>query len=171
VPHAQGMVVAVADRESDIYEFLLEAQTIKAKYVIRACPDRPLHRAEYDRLQERLRSVETAGTAEIDLPTQNRRASLELRFVPVALRPPERRTCSKTKWHVPCWVIHVCQTVAPARSDPLRWRLLTNIPVASLEQAIEQLGGIVADGPSKSITRSSSPVAPSRSAGCQPLSG
>jgi hypothetical protein len=74
------------------------------------------------------------------VPTPNRRASLELRFVPVTLPPPERRTPSQTKGHVPGWVIHVCQTVAPARSDPLAWTLLTNLPVTSREQARERLG-------------------------------
>jgi hypothetical protein len=140
VSHASSMVVTVADRESDIYEFLLEAQAMNAKYVIRACHDRHVHHAEYDRLQEYLRSVEAAGAVAIDVPTQNRRASLELRFVPVTLRPPERMTRSKTKLHGPCWVIHVGETVAPAGSDPLTWTLLTNIPVTSLEQAIERLG-------------------------------
>jgi hypothetical protein len=42
------MVVTVADRASDSDEFLLEAQTINANYVIRAGPDRHLHQAEYD---------------------------------------------------------------------------------------------------------------------------
>jgi Transposase DDE domain len=133
------MVVTVADRESDIYEFLLEAQAMNAKYVIRACYDRHLHQAEYDRLPESLRRVEGAGTVEIDVPTQNRRALLELRFVPLALRPPERMTRWKTKWRVSCWVIQVCETVAPAGSDPLTWTLLTNLPVTSLEQALERI--------------------------------
>src|SRR5438309_8971254 len=84
VSHAPGMVVTVADRESDIDEFLLEAQAMNAKYVIRACPHRHLHPAEQDRRPESLRRVEAAGTVEIDVPTQNRRASLERRFVPMA---------------------------------------------------------------------------------------
>jgi hypothetical protein len=46
VSHAPGRVVTMADRESDIDEFLLEAQAMHAKYVMRACPDRHLHQAE-----------------------------------------------------------------------------------------------------------------------------
>lgn len=140
VSHANSMVVTVADRESDIYEFLLEAQALNAKYVIRACYDRHVHHDEYKRLQDYLSSVDAIATVEIDVPTQRRKASLELRFAAVTLRPPERMTRSKKKLHVSCWVIHVCETTATAEFEPLTWTLLTNIPVTSEEQAVERLG-------------------------------
>jgi len=134
------MVVTVADRESDIYEFLLEAQTLNAKYVIRACYDRHIDHTEYKRLQAYLNKVETIAIVEIDVPRQGRRAFLDLRIAAVTLRPPMRMTSSKSKLQVSCWVIHVSEREAPQGLEPLTWTLLTNIPVTSAEQAIERLG-------------------------------
>jgi beta-glucosidase-like glycosyl hydrolase len=43
-----SMVVTIADRECDIYEFLLEAQLLNAKYVIRAAHNRHVLDSEYN---------------------------------------------------------------------------------------------------------------------------
>jgi len=137
--HKSTMVVTVADRESDIYEFLLEAHCLNAKYVIRACYSRYIASQEYRTLHEKLESLAPQAQVEIDVPTQKRTATLDLIFTPVDLRPPERVTRSKKAATIPVWVIHVREKTPPADCEPLSWSLLTNIPTESVEQALQCL--------------------------------
>lgn len=137
--HKRSLVVTIADRESDIYEFLHEAQELNAKYVIRAGYDRHIQSQEYRTIHEHLDAIQSQGQVEIDVPTQKRKATLALKFTSVQLRPPERITKSKKALRVTCWIVHVKEITPPKNCDPLSWTLLTNIPVDSIEQAVEKL--------------------------------
>jgi Transposase DNA-binding/Transposase Tn5 dimerisation domain len=139
VAQAASMVVTVADRECDIYEFLLEAQKLNSKYVIRACYDRHLRTDGFNTLQSHLATLKPQGQVEVEVPTQRRVATLNLLFTQVEIRPPDRITKSKKAPGVSCWVIHVREPIPPKGLEPLTWTLLTNIPVLSLEQGVERL--------------------------------
>jgi hypothetical protein len=139
VSHGRSMVVTVADRESDIYEFLLEAQKLNAKYVIRACYDRHIRSPVHRSIQDHIDSLPSYAEVEVEVPTQSRRAVLDLTFTKVDLRPPERISRSKNALIVTCWVIRVAERTPPNGYEPLCWTLLTNIPVGSVEQAVEKL--------------------------------
>lgn len=136
---ASTMVVTVADRESDIYEFLLEAQRLNSKYTIRACHNRCVQAEEYDYIQDLFGALKPQGGIELEIPSQKRQATFEITFSPVTLRPPGRITTSKSKLHVACWVIKAQEINAPKGNEPLTWTLLTNIPVVSVEQALERI--------------------------------
>lgn len=138
-PREGSMLVTVADRESDIYEFLLEAQRLDAKYVIRACHNRRLDSDGVNYIQEALTGIKPQAEIELDVPTQNRRAVLRVTFVPITLRPPDRITTSKQKLQVSCWAIKTQEVHPPQGKDPLSWTLLTNISVASVDSAIEKI--------------------------------
>lgn len=131
-------VIHVADRECDIYEFLREAQTLDTKYVIRACYDRRIESEEFQTIQQQLRALTSQGEVEIDVPTQKRKAILELIFAPMVLRAPSRLIRAKRQ-PISCWVVHVREIQAPTGTEPLSWTLLTNIPVTSHQQAAERL--------------------------------
>jgi hypothetical protein len=81
--HRASMVVTVADRESDIDEFLLEAQKLNAKDVMRACCDRHI-KSDVDRtIHEPLAALDVPAQGELEVPTQSRRARLDLKFMKV----------------------------------------------------------------------------------------
>jgi Transposase DNA-binding/Transposase Tn5 dimerisation domain len=137
--HGKGMVVTIADRESDIYEFLLEAQKLNASYVIRACYDRHVRSPVHRTIQDHMDELSSQAKVEVEVPTQNRRALLDLKFTRVDLRPPERITRAKNAFIVTCWAIRVAENAPPDGWEPLSWTLLTNIPIGSAAQAVEKL--------------------------------
>jgi hypothetical protein len=131
-------VVHVADRECDIYEFLREAHGINAKYLIRACQDRCLESSEYAHVQEYLKSLQPQALIELDVPTQKRKATLEVRFSSITLKAPGRITKIE-RLPINCWVVQVSEPNPPPGSEPLSWTLLTNLPVTTVEQALEKI--------------------------------
>jgi hypothetical protein len=136
----KSKVVTVADRECDIYEFLLEAQALNANYVIRAKHDRHLRADdECAHLQELIKAIPSETQIELNVPSEKRKATLELRFSPVTFRAPDRISRSQKKFLVNCWVVHVKEINALKKVEPLSWTLLTNVPVTSVEQALESL--------------------------------
>jgi len=139
VLHAKSLVITVADRECDIFEFLLEAQRLDAKYVIRACQDRHLQSDEFRTVQEQLRSITPQCQVELAVPTQGRTAILDLTYAQVQLRPPDRITTSRKKFGVTCWAVHVHEPAPPQGFEALSWTLLSNIAVESNEHALQRI--------------------------------
>ena len=134
-----SMVVTIADRECDIYEFLLEAQLLNAKYVIRAAHNRHVLDSEYKYTHECVRASPVRGQMKVTVPSQQRTAAVNVRFSTITLCAPERLTKSKNKFNVSCWVIYVEEVEPPAGVEALSGTLLTNIPVTSLEHAVERI--------------------------------
>lgn len=131
-------VVHVADRECDIYEFLREAHGLRAKYVIRACSDRVIESDEYRSVQSRVDALPTQAIFEINVPTEKRHATLSLKFVQVTLqRPP--RVPKVEQIELPCWVVYVVEEKPPSQTNALSWTLLTNVPVLTVEHALERV--------------------------------
>ena len=134
-------VVSVGDREADIYELFALALSR---------PDHPklLVRAESDRLvadgQEHLwqsvQSQPVAATQILSVPRNNkgpaRTATLEIRFAPVLLRPPQTK---KKLGALQLWAVLTNEIDAPEGVEPLQWMLLTTVAVNNPVQALEKL--------------------------------
>ena len=131
-------IVHVADRESDIYEFLREAHGRNTKYVIRACYDRTIESVEYSHIQEQLQATPAQAIVTIDVPSQKRRATLSLTFQSVTLRSPTRIP-NVERISLPCWVVHVKEQEPPEGTEALSWTLLTNVPTHSIDDALLSL--------------------------------
>lgn len=131
-------VVHVADRECDIYEFLREAEELKASYLIRACYDRAIESEEYQSISQQIKGLLASALVTIDVPTQKRKAELELRFTHISIRTPTR-IAKRNRLSIPCWIIHVIEPSPPAGCEPLSWTLLTNVAVLSAQDALERL--------------------------------
>lgn len=131
-------VVHVADRECDIYEFLREAQGLGARYLIRACHDRAIESDEFGNINEQLDVLSPHALVSLDVPTQKRKADLELRFTQIILRAPSR-IAKAERLPLSCWVVHVVEPRPPSGYEPLSWTLLTNIEVSSVDEAIEKI--------------------------------
>ncbi len=84
-------VVTVADRESDVFEFLTQAQELRAKFLIRARIDRklvPEDSAGCVRMQEALSDAPALGRMTVAVPGNGRRkartATIEVRIAEVS---------------------------------------------------------------------------------------
>jgi hypothetical protein len=139
VSQRNSRVVTLADRECDIYEFLLEAQLRNAKYVIRAAHNRYVLDSEHKYIHDGIRATPVRGQMEVTVPSQQRTAVANVRFSAITLCAPERLTKSKNKLNVVGWVIYVEEVKPPAGVEAISWMLLTNVPVTSLDHAVERV--------------------------------
>ena len=143
----QKTVVTLADRESDIFEFLLEAQETKAKVLIRATQDRILvqNGLEHNTLWKHMQQEPMQGSRMLHLPQRHnqseRIANLEIRYGHVKLKPPQRYPGAQAEQLKPVSItaVWLYEANPPAETKPLEWMLLTNMPVNSLEDA-EKIG-------------------------------
>jgi hypothetical protein len=134
-------VTVVADRESDIYEFLATVPDAQTDVLIRACQDRCVKEEEaIDHLFSALESSQVASTYELDVAStpsrQARPATMEVRFRQVSIRRPARasRTLPET---ISVWAVDTRERpeTVPPQEQPIQWRLLTTHPVRQATDA------------------------------------
>jgi hypothetical protein len=148
-------LIAVGDRESDLFE-LFDYRRRKARNI------HLLVRARYDRCLEEsprklfahLQALAVMGQAFIAVPRQRekkgkpsqpgrislpaRRAKVQLRWEKVTISAPQ----TKQTRHLPAVELHallVTEVDPPKGAKPLRWVLLTTVPIESRKQALRCL--------------------------------
>ncbi len=136
-------VVTVADRESDMYEFIAEGQAHQDLFLIRARWDRQLvaeDSEEYANLLEALVEQPVLGGLKVQIPGNGKRkartANIEVRTAHVMLKPPA--LCGRSE-PLSVNVVWGSEVNAPADEDAVSWVLLTNLPVRNLQEAIEKI--------------------------------
>jgi hypothetical protein len=141
-------VVTLADREADIYEYLLDAHQRGLETVVRARHKERRLDGEVLKLFPHMLARPNAGTIELTVPRHGkepaRRANLSIRFDTVTLQPPH------AKPHLPPLRLVVVlsheEAPPPNVKEPLEWLLLSTAPlwpaqgqaVASLADAVER---------------------------------
>jgi hypothetical protein len=133
--------VHVGDRESDIYELFCAAQDAGTHFLIRACANR---RAEEEdgttRIEAEMAEVRVKGTHRVEVRDQKGNlveAVLELRYRRLRLLPPVAK--QKEYQPVEVTVIHAQERGTPKNRDRIDWKLLTDLPVGTPDEAIEKL--------------------------------
>jgi hypothetical protein len=80
-----------------------------------------------------------AGTVELSLPRRGNRkarvAIVSLRFAEVTLPPPAYLRGARA---VTLWAVALTEETPPEETPPVQWLLLTNLPVTTLEEAVEK---------------------------------
>ncbi|MFO0853940.1 MAG: IS4 family transposase [Candidatus Brocadia sapporoensis] len=135
------VIVSVGDREADIYElfeFALEG-TGSPKVLVRAEHNRSLLN-EQGQLWGYINSRPVSGIQRIRIPRKgnqpSREAELAIRYGSVELKAPIGKRVKGT--------IKVCAILAleenvPESATPVKWMLLTTIPVNTFEESVEKL--------------------------------
>jgi hypothetical protein len=142
-------VVTLADREADIYEYLLDAHRRGLETVVRAKQKNRRLDGAVLKLWPHMLARPEAGTIELTLPQNGkqpaRTATLGVRFDTVTLKPPHAHE------HLPPLRVVVVlsreENPPPGVKDPLEWMLLCTAPlwpangqaVASLDDALERI--------------------------------
>jgi hypothetical protein len=138
--------IRVADREADLYEYLVSCQELGHGFVIRAAKDRALsHPAtgkRAGRLFAAVRSAVPLGEFTLELrqrPTHPARtAHLCVSATAVTLSAPWRPGYGRSgKPPIPCTAVRVWEVAAPDATDRLEWILLCDANVADFAQARE----------------------------------
>jgi len=126
--------VYVADREADIMALLRRAAELDhaADYLIRCQHNRVL--PEGGRLWNRLEQAQVLGRVRFDLPAGRGRKA---RGVTQTIRAERIELSDGTDGTLPVWCILAQESDPPAGSKPVVWRLLSNRPAKTLEDAVE----------------------------------
>ena len=130
--------VHIADREADIYELFCTARQMNTHFLIRTCVDRLAESGSATVAQAMQQSRRGTHVVELTDGRGHRfQAKLEVRFRRMTVRPP----IGKQKRHpaLDLAVIHAREINCPRQRDPIEWKLLTDLPVSSLQEAVEKL--------------------------------
>jgi hypothetical protein len=136
--------IRVADREADIYEYLVSCQALGHGFVIRAAKDRALSHPETGKRAGRLftaaRSASPLGEFTLELRQRPkhpaRTAHLCVSATAVALSAPWRPGYGRSRQSpITCTAVRVWEVAAPDAEDRLEWILLCNADVADFAQA------------------------------------
>jgi hypothetical protein len=143
--------VRVADREADIYEYLMECKRRNHGFVVRVNQDRVvLDPATDERLGlifEHIERVGPVGGMYLELRarpphdgepgTEARRARLLIHCGPVRIRSPERPGCAAgANEPIDCWFLRAWEPDPPAGVERLEWVLYTDRRTETLEEAL-----------------------------------
>lgn len=143
--------VRVADREADIYEYLLECKKRNHDFVVRVNQDRvildPTTNERLGLVFDHIQSAEPVGGMYLDLRArpphdgkpgfEARRARLLISCGPVRIQAPERPGCAAgTNEPIDCGFVRVWEPAPPAGVERLEWVLYTEARSETLEEAL-----------------------------------
>jgi len=131
--------VHIGDRESDIFELFCAAAEEKTHFLFRTCADRFAGERGLTVAKE-MEAPDGKGTRRLQLKTKDGKPSealVEIRWRRMRILPPE----GKKKQYPPLdlTVIHVTEEGEPDGRDPVKWKLLTDLPVKSMKDAAEKM--------------------------------
>ena len=132
-------LVHVGDRENDIYEFFCLAAKLGTHFLVRTCVDR-LAVDGKSTVGAVMAAVPPAGTHSVEVTREDGStctAELELRFARMRVLPP----IGKQKRYpvLDLTILHARETAAPEGRARLDWKLATDLPVATLGEAVGML--------------------------------
>jgi len=131
--------VHVGDRESDIYELFCLSQEFGAHFLVRTCVDRLAGDGKHTIATE-MEEVQVKGLHHVEVRDANgdmTRVALELKFKRIVVQPP----IGKQKRYPPLRlsVLHATERHPPKSRKPIEWKLITDLPVRTRQEAIEKI--------------------------------
>lgn len=141
-PAAEGTphIIAVFDREGDIFEAMESLVSLGHGFVIRAIRDRKL-KAPAGEIDHSFTAVEQApelGRVTFDVPRRpgkpTRSATLAVRARSMMLLPPANR--GRKGAPLPVSMVLISEVDPPANEEPVEWYLVTTEPCTTLTEAL-----------------------------------
>lgn len=137
-------VLFVSDRESDIYELFHQLPDEKSDVLVRLVRDRLLYQGS-DQTRKISGQLEQCPAETIFLPVrksgqrQERLAELQVKYTCLQIASPSNGVGAKT--HTQVYVIEAVEkpSSVPKAEEAICWRLVTSLPVETLEQAVQCL--------------------------------
>jgi hypothetical protein len=131
--------VHIGDCESDIYELFCTAQAPETHFLVRTCVDR-LAGDQKHTIADEMNEMRVTGLHRIDVRDKKgtpSKAILEIKYRRIRVLPAidkKRRYPELTRTVIPAR-----ERGTPQGREKMNWKLLTDLPVSSREQALEKL--------------------------------
>jgi hypothetical protein len=144
---AERLWVHVADRGSDTFEHLALHVARGSSFVIRSLARRKVQPGHATPLAARVlrkyaRSLPLQGSKEVTIGARASKsaegATVGIAFEEVLVHPPHVRRGEYEKRPLPLWLVVVRELQPPTGRQALEWILLTNVPVATEQDAWER---------------------------------
>lgn len=135
-----GRVVHVGDREADIYELFCECASLESKFLFRTCVNRRAGDDGGTTVYDVMVEQRVKGVHRIEVRDNKGKPStavLEIKYERIRVQPPLGK--EKRYQELGLTVIHATERGTPEGRDPIRWKLVTNLPVRNRSDAIEKL--------------------------------
>ncbi|TIO79470.1 hypothetical protein [Mesorhizobium sp.] len=134
-----GRCVHIGDRESDIYELFCLASELRTSFLVRVQTDRLAGAGDHT-VAAVMANEPPCAAHVVEIRNDKGDAAtvtLDVKFRAIHVLPP----IGKQKRYPPLMLtyIHARERDQPTDRDRVEWRLVTNLPVHSAEQAIEKL--------------------------------
>jgi hypothetical protein len=142
------LVVDIIDRGGDTFEVLDHEDLLGRHHVVRSEHNREIRvghdgQGERTRLHDYLRTLPEQGRRTIDLPDRPerpaRKATIAVAWAAVLVYPPENPRGLHRDEPLRLWALRVWEPEPPAGVEAVEWFLLTNVAVATLEDAWERV--------------------------------
>lgn len=135
----ETQLLMVSDRESDVLEYFLHPRPQQVDLLIRATQNRVIEGSEW-LLWQTVRQAPVGGCVTIEVEAKDkhpaRMADCHVRYQRVTVRPPKNRPAHLPKLKtVTLWAILLEEVASPTGVAPLRWSLLTTMPISSFDEA------------------------------------
>ena len=135
-----GCLVHVGDREADIYELFVQPRRASSELLIRAEHNRKVD-GELGYLIATLEQATILGHLSIEVQRNpkrpTRQATLSIRAISVTIAVPRNGQHPKTAQPVPMNALLVSEEAPVDGGEPIRWLLLTTLPIETFEQACQ----------------------------------
>ena len=135
---ADRRLIQLADREADFIEMFAEPRRDNSFVLVRVHQNRRLDDEElllWDKVAQMQPAITYSMLVHTSHSTTARKARLELRFGLVTILPPCDGVHDKEIEPITLTAIEVREIDAPEGADAILWRLLTDLPVESAEDA------------------------------------
>jgi len=131
--------IHVGDRESDIYELFCIAHELGTHFLVRACVDRLAGDGEHT-IDAEMNEAEISGVHEVevrDAQGKPETVAVEIKYRRIHVLPPIAK--QKRYPALDLTVLHAQEREEPQHRPRIDWKLVTDLPVDSHEDAIEKL--------------------------------
>ena len=134
-----GRIVHIGDRESDIYELFCIAHDAGTHFLLRTCVDRLAGEGDHT-IADEMQEIKVQGLHRIEVRNKKGEvgeAVLELRYRRIRVLPPVAK--QKQYPALMLTVLHATERNPPKGRDRVDWKLVTDLPIRSRQDAIEKL--------------------------------
>lgn len=143
---ATTRLIHIGDREADFFEFLRGLEQEEQSYVVRAVQNR-ISETDGRRMWDKVCAGPEALRIVVSIPrdtrqeTPARETTLAMRYGSDTVKVPNHLKYKGADYApLSCTVIHVVEVTPLPDQEPIEWFLLTNMPLASEEDAYEKVG-------------------------------
>lgn len=131
--------VHIGDREADIYELFCTGREVGTHFLVRTCVDRLAGEGDHT-VADDMAKAKIRGRYRIEVRDANGHpdiAELEIKYEKLRLRPPIGK--QKNYPALDLTILHAQERGRPKSRNRIDWKLITDLPVRALNDAIEKL--------------------------------